>query len=60
VQLQLKYDGVDVLVVHPSPVNTNFYSGNSHDIGAMNFFKKTATTPLTIASCFFRSIGRTV
>lgn len=53
-------DNIDVLVVHPSPVNTGFYSGNKHNMDAMNFFKKTATTPEIIASCFFKSVGRTV
>lgn len=57
---ELNPDGIDVLVVHPSPVDTGFYSGNTHDISAMKFFQKTATSPLRIASCFFRSIGRTV
>jgi len=57
---ELKPDGIDVLVVHPSPVDTGFYAGNRHDIGAMKFFQRTATAPTTIASCFFRSVGRTV
>jgi len=53
-------DGIDVLVVHPSPVDTGFYNGNKHDMAAMNFFRKTATSPEVVANCFFKSIGRTV
>lgn len=57
---EVKSDGIDVLVVHPSPVNTGFYSGNTHNIGAMKMFQKTATTPDTIASCFFISLGKSL
>jgi len=53
-------DGVDVLVVHPSPVDTGFYSGNKHDMAAMKLFQRTATSPESIASCFFKSAGRSV
>jgi short-subunit dehydrogenase len=52
--------GIDVLVVHPSPVDTGFYAGNKHDLGAMKMFQKTATPPTNIADCFFRSVGRVV
>lgn len=57
---ELHYDGIDVLVVHPSPVDTQFYSGNTHKISAMSAFQKTACSPETVASTFFQSIGRTV
>lgn len=57
---ELFADGVDTLVVHPSPVDTGFYSGNKHDMSAMKFFQKTATSPESIANCFFKSVGRTV
>lgn len=60
VAAELKGDGIDVCVVHPSPVATSFYSGNHHGIKAMEFFQRTATTPDKIASCFFKSIGRTI
>jgi short-subunit dehydrogenase len=53
-------DGIDTLVVHPSPVDTGFYSGNKHDMSAMKFFQRTATSPESIASCFFKSAGRSV
>jgi len=57
---EVRADGVDVLVVHPSPVDTAFYAGNTHEIGAMKMFQKTATAPTTIASCFFISMGRSL
>jgi len=60
VAAEVRGDGIDVLVVHPSPVDTNFYSGNKHDIGAMKMFQKTATAPTTVAKCFFQSIGYAV
>jgi len=57
---ELWADGIETLVVHPSPVDTGFYSGNKHDMSAMKLFQKTATSPESIASCFFKSIGRTI
>jgi short-subunit dehydrogenase len=57
---EVKPDGIDVLVVHPSPVATGFYSGNQHNLSAMALFQKTATTPESIAACFLRSMGRMV
>lgn len=56
---EVRPDGIDVLVVHPSPTDTSFYN-TDHNISAMNFFQKLSTTPATIASCFFRSLGRAV
>ncbi len=53
-------DGLDTLVVHPSPVDTGFYSGNKHDMSAMKLFQRTATSPDSIASTFFKSAGRSV
>lgn len=58
---ETKAVGIDVLVVHPSPVNTNFYKGeNVNKVDTLNSFKKLATTPDTIASVMFSSVGRTV
>ena len=42
---ELKGDGIDVLVVNPSPTDTSFYNGNTHKIDAMTFFQKTAVSP---------------
>lgn len=56
---ELKGDGVDVLVVHPSPVNTNFYA---EDVVAKSsslaFFRSTATTPELVASSMLACVGR--
>jgi len=55
---EVKSNGIDVFVLHPSPVNTNFYSGETaHKSSALNFFKKTANSPDAIADTIFRSIG---
>ena len=51
-------DGIDVLVVHPSPVTSNFYNA-AHKLDALEMFRKTGTTPATIADAMLRSIGRT-
>jgi len=57
VAAEVKGDGIDVLCVHPSPVDTNFYSGNKHNIDAMKFFQRTASPPTAVAKCFFQSVG---
>ena len=56
---ELKPDGIDVCVVHPSPVASRFYEG-THSIGILLFFKGTATGPDRIANALFASMGRTV
>jgi len=72
---ELSPQGIDVCVVHPSPVASRFYDG-AHSLGALNFFKGTATGPDRIAcvvapalraltrACasvaLLKSIGRTV
>lgn len=56
---ELRADGIDVCVVHPSPVASRFYEG-THKIGVMEFFKGTATGPEKIAVALFQSMGRTV
>jgi len=45
---ELSPQGIDVCVVHPSPVASRFYDG-AHSLGALNFFKGTATGPDRIA-----------
>lgn len=58
---ELKNDGIDVLVLHPSPVDTQFYSGDTvKKSDLLNLFKKAATSPKTIADAMFSSVGRTV
>lgn len=56
---ELRADGIDVLVVHPSPIDSNFYQ-KAHDMGAIRMFKATAAGPDTIARCMFSSAGRVI
>ena len=44
--------------MHPSPVDTQFYSA-PNAMSMVSFFKSTATTPQTIADSIFASAGRT-
>lgn len=58
---ELALDNIDVLVVHPSPVNTAFYTEEATKLSStLAMFRKTATTPDSIADCFFTHLGRTV
>lgn len=51
-------DGIDVFVLHPSPVDTNFYSSDTaHKSASLSLFKKTANSPASIADDIFRTIG---
>jgi len=52
-------DGIDVLVINPSPVDTNFYKAqNINKHGTLAFFGKIAQPPTVIASTILSSIGR--
>lgn len=52
-------DGIDVCVVHPSPVTSNFYD-KAHKLDALEMFRRTGTTPVTIADAFLSTVGRHV
>ena len=54
---EVREDGIDVCVVHPSPVESNFYQG-THSLDALAFFRATATGPQTISNALFRTVGR--
>eukprot|EP01096_Ripella_sp_DP13-Kostka_P015499 TRINITY_DN7294_c0_g1_i1.p2 TRINITY_DN7294_c0_g1~~TRINITY_DN7294_c0_g1_i1.p2 ORF type:complete len:331 (+),score=165.29 TRINITY_DN7294_c0_g1_i1:30-995(+) len=57
--VELRPEGIDVLAFHPSPVNTNFYSGSTaQKSNSLLFFKRTATTPQLIAEAMMSSVGR--
>ena len=58
VELQCK--GIDVCVVHPSPVSSNFYDKVEHKIDSMESFKKVAVAPSELPADIFASIGRCV
>lgn len=51
--------GIDVSVMNPSPVATNFYNA-AHNIDMLKFFKSTATSPDNIADAMLRGAGRLV
>mmetsp|Transcript_50 Transcript_50/g.85 ORF Transcript_50/g.85 Transcript_50/m.85 type:complete len:316 (+) Transcript_50:249-1196(+) len=56
---EIRSDGIDVCVVHPSPVASRFYE-KTHALDALVFFKSTATGPESIANALFATIGRSV
>ncbi len=55
---EVAVDGIDVMVVHPSPTTSNFYN-SAHKLDALEMFRKTGTSPSCIANAMLRSIGRT-
>ena len=57
---EIRCDGIDVTVVHPSPVRTNFYSRVSHNLDAIAFFKSTASGPDRVADVLLDSVGKCV
>ncbi|KAF8072870.1 HSD17B12 [Scenedesmus sp. PABB004] len=58
---EVKWLGIDVLAVHPSPVASRFYDGQGAiKIGMMEAFKKLAVGPDELPDVIFASIGRTI
>lgn len=56
---EIRTDGIDVSVLHPSPVATSFYQG-AHAMPTLKFFESTATGPEDVAEVFMRGLGRSV
>lgn len=56
---EVRQDGIDVAVLHPSPVATNFYTG-AHAMPTLMFFKSTATGPDAVAQTLLNGIGRSI
>lgn len=54
---EVKEDGIDVLCIHPSPTQSNFYD-NARGISLLTAFQKTAVTPDTVAIELFKAAGR--
>ncbi|ORX61344.1 NAD(P)-binding protein [Hesseltinella vesiculosa] len=52
-------DGIDVLVVHPSPINSNFYS-NAGKMSALTSAQKISSSPSIIADTICRDAGKVV
>lgn len=58
--VEVRARGIDVLAVHPSPVNSQFYSNLDHKIELMDNAKKAAVEPNVLPREIFKSIGRVV
>jgi len=56
---EVRTDGIDISVLHPSPVATSFYQG-AHAMPTLKFFESTATGPDDVAECLMRGLGRSV
>ena len=56
---ELKSEGIDVCVAHPSPVRSNFYD-HAGDGAEVNFFKSTAKGPEVLVGTMFACVGRLV
>ncbi|CAJ1992150.1 3-ketoacyl-CoA reductase [Leishmania donovani] len=50
--------GIDVVVIHPSPVNTNFYKNEGPALDSLKTAQKSAISPMNIAEQIFASAGR--
>lgn len=50
-------DNIDVLVIHPSPIASNFYN-NASSMSALQFVKQYAASPTVIASSIFKLAGK--
>ncbi|CCW63157.1 unnamed protein product [Phytomonas sp. EM1] len=50
--------GIDVVVIHPSPVNTNFYKNEGPALSSLQTAQKAAAMPMNIADHIFASAGR--
>jgi len=56
---ELYWEGIDVQVIHPSPVDTAFYrSDTAHKSSNLVAFAKTAVSPRVIAEHVFKTVGR--
>lgn len=58
--VEVRARGIDVLAVHPSPVNSQFYNNLDHKIELMDKATKTAVPPSALPEEIFKSIGRVV
>jgi len=56
---EVYWQGIDVQVVHPSPVDSNFYKAETaHKSQNLVLFWKTAISPKIIAETVFATVGR--
>ncbi|KAI8086453.1 uncharacterized protein BX664DRAFT_335831 [Halteromyces radiatus] len=52
-------DGIDVLVIHPSPIDSNFYS-NAGKMSALLSAQKLSSSPSVIADTICRNAGKVI
>jgi len=57
---EVKSKGVDVLVIHPSPVATRFYDAAKHGTSMVDFFAQFAVQADALPAYVFGAVGRTV
>ena len=57
---ELRDVGIDVVVVHPSPVQSNFYRGAAGQMASLQQAQKAAVSPFVIADCILAAAGRLV
>mmetsp|Transcript_8741 Transcript_8741/g.26295 ORF Transcript_8741/g.26295 Transcript_8741/m.26295 type:complete len:319 (+) Transcript_8741:99-1055(+) len=60
IAVELQCKGIDICVVHPSPVASAFYNKVEHKIDSMESFKKVAVDPSELPRDIFASVGRCV
>lgn len=56
---ELHSQNIDILVIHPSPIASNFYA-NANGMESLKFFEKTAQGPSAVSACVLRCAGRHV
>ena len=58
--MQVRSQGIDVTVFHPSPVASNFASSADHQIDLLDQFNKLAVPPEALPDAMFGAMGRCV
>ncbi|CBH16378.1 short-chain dehydrogenase, putative [Trypanosoma brucei gambiense DAL972] len=58
VAAEVRDAGVDVVVIHPSPVNTNFYKNQGPLLNSLKTAQSAAGSPMNIAEQIFAAAGR--
>ncbi|KAG5462511.1 MAG: hypothetical protein BJ554DRAFT_4845 [Olpidium bornovanus] len=57
--VELAPEGIDVVCINPSPVESRFYE-NAGKLEALKLFRKTAVQPSIVADALFASAGRVI
>nr|CCC94268.1 putative short-chain dehydrogenase [Trypanosoma congolense IL3000] len=58
VAAEVRDAGVDVVVIHPSPVNTNFYKHEGPTLNSLKAAQAAVASPMDIANQIFAAAGR--